>query len=130
MKLRYIITSAVTIVIAFMVGLAENIFHVSSGIALLKILSNMFFVSGVLIFGVGGIVWCTNKGTFRIFGYTGKCFLLLFQTSDKKIANRQSFPDYCEEKDKKNKPFAHFLLIGLAAICLGLIFFVIYTVIQ
>lgn len=125
-KLRaYLINLAVAAVMAMSGMLAWDLFAQTEPLAVIKILSDSFFLPGVLLVGASLIGWVASKGTFDMFGYTGHNFINMFKRDS--YLKHESYYDYKAKKDEKRKPFnIPRTLVGLGFLALGIIFTVIY----
>ena len=90
-----------------------------------RYLSDGFFVAGLLITGVGGLVWISSTGFFDIFSYGFHSLLVLF-SSLRHPKDHESYYDYKTLKEeKRGQPLYFLVIVGaalllLAVICLGL----------
>lgn len=70
-------------------------------------LCNGCFTAGALLLGVGGILFCANKGAFSLFGYSIKfginLILPLGNNPWRAKGERESYYDYCQRKAEKPK---------------------------
>ena len=110
--------TALAVVIALLRGMGSgNAAAVNAGI-----MSDGFFIVGVLTAGVGALMAIAGKTDFfDMLSYGGRSLLKLIPFVRQKT---QTFYDYKLEKQAKRKEpkwfllFAGFVLIGLAAVCL------------
>lgn len=89
------------------------------------------FVTGVMLFGAGIILHCSNKGALNLFGYSAKFGLSLIVPVGKNpwTANgeRETYYDYCERKAKQEpKPISHLLIVGGAYLAIAVVLLIIY----
>ena len=90
-----------------------------------RYLSDGFFVAGLLITGLGGLVWISSTGFFDIFSYGFHSLLVLF-SSLRHPKDHENYYDYKTVKEEKRGQPLYFLVIAgaafllLAVICLGL----------
>ena len=76
--IRYGISSLICIIIAFCVLLGKDIFHQDDPKAIYHILTDAFFVPGVVMAGFGLLVFSTNEGTFDMLTYgVRRLFILI-----------------------------------------------------
>ena len=129
-KLRaYIINGAVAMIIALCGMQAWNITAQTESLTIIKILSDSFFLPGVLLVGASLFGWVASKGTFDMFAYTGHNFINVFKRES--YHKHQSYYDYKSKRDEKRKPFnIPRTLVGLGCLALGILFTVIYMIME
>ncbi len=92
----------------------------------MQILSDAFFVPGVLLAGVGLIIFASNGGAFDMLGFAVLLFFNLFR----KDVNKRKYKDFYEyrqaKKDKK-RSMAFMLITGLIFIAIAVIFIIVYA---
>ena len=88
-------------------------------------LSDGCFVAGLMLTGVGVLVWVSSTGFFDIFSYAMRSLLVLF-TPLRSPEKHERFIDYKTRRAEKRRPAQWFLLIvgvvylALAAVFMGL----------
>lgn len=95
----------------------------------LSALCDGFFVSGILIGGIGAMVWVSTTGFFDIlaYGFKNLSILLLFRR-DRKY---KRFYDYKAEQDaKRQKPQFFLLGIGLILLAIAGVMLYFYSFVQ
>ena len=129
-KLASYITSLVFALVIFFVGTAAwKLFAQTDPLTIVKILSDCFFLPGVLLVGMALIGWVASKGTFDIFGYSFHGLIGLFKSES--YYKNESFYDYRVKKDEKRKPFnKEMLLVGLVFLILGIIGTVVFLLME
>ena len=94
---KYIITLAIGLAIAFLIAVSKDIFNQESKKDIFHILSDAFFVPGIIITGVGLLVVVSNEGAFDGVAFAMIKFANLFTgKNDKKyleICQCRRFPD-------------------------------------
>lgn len=107
--------------IPFMIGMCISILtalHQGFAFALpaylkARYLSDGFFVAGILLSGLGGLVMISTTGFFDMFSYALYCLLMRF-TQMKRGRDHSSFYAYKTSKDaRRGKPKGFLLLLGL-----------------
>ena len=86
-------------------------------------LSNVFTVSGAILFGIGSISYISSVGAYDIFTYAFSLypFPRVFKSGVPEKYN--SFYEYREEKNKKRcRRLGECLLIGAVSLLLGAVF--------
>jgi len=90
---------------------------------LVKTVSDGFFVSGVLLAGVGILIFCARNGTFDMLTYGVKTAIrTIFKTGD-----NESFYDYKQRLGEKITPCAFLIVPGVvmlivAAVLVGVFY--------
>ena len=83
---KYLITAAFGAVLAFIVLLIKDAFHLSQTVDVMKALCDGFFVSGVVLVCVGGLVFVSNGGVFDMLAYGIRTF---FEAFTKNVTDRK-----------------------------------------
>lgn len=97
------------------------------------ILSDGFFVAGVLVFGMGALKFLRNKGAFDIMSY-GVSYVI-YSTIPALSINRpeelrnEDFYDYTQRKQAERKPAGDILIAGGVYLLLSAIMLVVYSII-
>lgn len=136
--LPYIITFAVGLALSAAVFLivvfADSNARFDDITAVLGVLSDAFAVSGIMLFGIGGIAFAERKGTFDALGYSVESVLVVRNLSPKRrFKERENFADYKERKAverKKKSGIAHYFIVGAFFIVVAVVLVVIYTAIR
>lgn len=85
-------------------------------------LSDAFFITGVLIFCAGALVFVSRNGAFDIFTYSVK-YVLSFMRKKQPGEKRENYYDYKERLAAKDKTPCLFLIItGLVFLMAGAVF--------
>jgi hypothetical protein len=104
---------------------AYDLFRQSEAKPAYLILSNGFFYSGILVFGVGVLVFLSNEGTFNFLSYAVQKLLSRFvHTMKVATMNYTDFTLYQNQRPKA--PFGFLLWVGLFFILLAGIFVLLY----
>ena len=117
--------------IAFLICAATwNLFGQTDFLTIVKILSDCFFLPGVLLVGMALIGWVSSKGTFDIFGYSFRGLVGLFKT-ESYYQRQESFYDYRTKRDESRKPFNKPLMIcGLIFLAIGFVGTVVFLMME
>ena len=100
------------------------------GYPITHLLSDGFFVAGVLLGGSGVIGFAGSKGTFDIMGYGMKVTVnaafswMIPQDSD--LGKKEDFIEYRDRKASTRKDPKPLMLVGATLILLGLVFYAAY----
>jgi len=124
--ISFLVLLALGIAIAAMVAYNNR----DMGYPVTQLLSDGFFVAGVLIFGSGVIGFAANKGTFDMMGYGIKVaaapVISWMLPPDSDFGKKESFMEYRERKDSQRKSPKPLLLSGLVLLVLALLFYAAY----
>ncbi|MBQ8719743.1 MAG: DUF3899 domain-containing protein [Clostridia bacterium] len=124
--IKYSLTAAVGLLVAFLVAAGQGLFSASSPPILYSILSDAFFIPGILILSAGALVWIASTGFFDSLAYALSAAahsLLPFPKAEKK-----SYYDYkCERSKKRSAAPRAFLYTGVAFVALSLLFLALYS---
>ena len=125
---KYGICLCVASFITFMV-ISINGFFTDSAAVNIQILSDGFFISGMLMLFFAGMMYVSGEGALIGIGYILKCVVQAFVPMGRK--NHEKYQDYRERKlgEKKAPGDRCILVTGLVFLTIGIIFMVIwYTV--
>ena len=114
---KYLITVVVGLSLAAWVALSKNIFAETRIDIIFNTLSDAFFVPGVLITGMGGLMFVASEGMFDIFSYGITSFIDLFRKE--KRNKYHTFYDYRQSKADRDFSFGFMLICGLAFLALS-----------
>ncbi len=107
-------------------GISVAVFFLgfSRNYSILRCLCDAFFVSGVMLTGVGGLRFFRNKGAFDIAGYgVSSVFHLVFPAAGHE---REDFYDYRQRKAEKRKGAGPLLFTGAAFLVLSFLAYGLY----
>lgn len=121
---RWGISFAVGLVIAFAVACARGVFRVSGAARVWRILCDGCFVSAVLLMGVGLMTLVSSEGMFDIVSYGFLCLRSTFQKGEKRgkrlpggeseeNGERATFYDYKVAKRGTRSTHWYLLFVGL-----------------
>ena len=103
---------------------AKDIFAQTEVVKIFHILCDAFFVVGVVITGVGLLVFSSNEGTFDMLVYGVSSFFDLFRKVSKK--KYPTFYDYRVSRQGKKIRFGFMLLCGIFFLVIAFVMFFIY----
>ena len=123
---KVLITTGIGLVLAFGLSALQGVFSAEDLKDTMRILSDGFFVVGMLILAYGGLVWTSNGGVWDGLVYSAKT---VFGRSLKKNweQEKQSFAEYREEREKKATSPAVPLLSGLVILVIAVVFLAVYS---
>lgn len=113
---------AVTFAIAALIGLFES----DSASEVFKKLSDAALVTGVVIFGIGLLTFCSNKGAFDMvwWGLKGAARMLIPGGALKE--EKKTYAQYREERAAKPRSFKFLLIVGAVFLALAVLFVILY----
>lgn len=128
-KITYIVTIACFLGMMLLCLFNEGILQQETAQDAVKVISNAFFLPGVLFAGIGGISKIASTGEFDMLGYgfssIGIHQLIPGMPKDK----YSSYMDYKKSKEENGRRwFPNMLFVGLAGIFISAVFVVIYSV--
>lgn len=123
--IRYSVTAGVGLAIAVLVSFARSLYWQEDTVSVLEVLCDCFAVPGLLLILFGLLVFCTNGGTFDIFGFGAKKFFGLFKR-ERTEKDRESFYEYRKRKQENKRSFLYLIIVGAVFLVIGFIFFLLY----
>ena len=122
----YVITALVGLAVSVYICFSRNIFGAETVADVITILSDAFFVPGILFLCLGLILYAANEGIFNAVSYGMKILgRSLVGKKDEKIINEE-FHEYHARVSQKKTKVKHFLLVGVVNFVISIIFVVIY----
>ncbi|MFA6627972.1 MAG: DUF3899 domain-containing protein [Bacilli bacterium] len=123
--IRYLITTSVGLVIVLIIVLSKHIFSLDDAIEIYQVLTDAFFVAGVLITGYGLLVVSSNGGTFDMLVYGVGRFFDLFRNDMMKVKHK-TFYDYRMAKLDRQQGFGFLIIVGLVFLGISGLFLWLY----
>ena len=80
---KYIITSIIGLVFVALILISKDIIFQENAKDVIHILTDSFFVVGVVISGFGAIIFASNEGTFDMLAFGILKFFDLFKRKDR-----------------------------------------------
>ena len=121
--LKYIITMAIGFAFVLAILLARDVFSLTDRVTILHILTDAFTAVGVIMTGVGLLIFCSNEGVFDGLAYGVKSFINLFR---KNATTYNSLYDYREAKGREKLSFGFMVLCGLFFYVTSLILYFVW----
>ena len=126
---EYVITTAVAFVVGVLIALSRGIFQEDEIDMVITIISDAFFIPGVLLICVGLIVYASNEGLFLSISYGFKAIgRTITAKKEEKLMDEKYHEYYARQIQKKSK-CKHFLIVGLAYVIISLLFVVVYFIV-
>ena len=120
------------ILLAVGIALAASVAYVNRdlGYSITHLLSDGFFVAGVLLGGSGVIGFASSKGTFDMMGYglkvTANTVFSWMIPQDSDLGKKEDFIEYRDRKASTRKDPKPLMLAGGTLVLLGLLFYAAY----
>ena len=123
--LRYGITELIGALIALAIMLSKNVFGQDNPVDVMHILSDAFFVPGILLCCVGLLVFVTNGGVFDMLAYG---VILIRDGLRRDVSKRtyKTFYDYKQSRKDKKRGMAFLLIVGLVYVAVSVGFLIPY----
>lgn len=128
--IKYAVTTAIGLLIAFMVLQARDLWTEDNVKEKIEIFCDALFVSGILLTGFGGLMFCSSKGAFDGISYLFHIFFVGHNWSKTKFKERQTYGEYVEEKNAKreNRVNTSFVLIvGAVFLLASILLLIVYS---
>ena len=122
---KYIVTFLIGLFISVAIMVSKNVFKQEELVDTMHILTDAFFVPGVIILGFGLLVVASNGGTFDMLVYGTKKFINLFRKDVSKEMN-DTFYDYRKARSEQKGEFLYLIIVGLVFIVISIIFLLLY----
>lgn len=122
--LRYIITLLIGLACAFLICVFKGIFSSTSPNDVFHILTDAFFVPGVILICFGVLIIATNGGTFDMLSYGVIMFISLFNKGTER--KYKTFYDYKEAKKDRKGGFGYLLIDGCILTAISMIFLLMW----
>lgn len=117
---RYLITIAIGLVMTFLVLLSKGAFGMSNTKDIIHTLSDAFIVPGVVITGIGLLVFATNEGVFDIIVYGVGQFVKMFSANPSR-RKYKDFNEYREVKRSTKLSFGYIVIVGVIFLAISII---------
>ena len=123
---EYVITTAIAFVVGLVLALSRGIFQEEEIDMIITIISDAFFIPGVLLICIGLIVYASNEGLFLSISYGFKAIgRTITAKKDEKLMDEKYHEYYARQIQKKTK-CNHFLIVGAVFVVLSLLFVIVY----
>lgn len=123
--LRYAIALAVGLLIALVVLLAKSVFTQTEATAVMRIMSDAFFLSGVILTAAGLLLFVSAGGAFDMIAYG---FRMLFVILRRDLSKRKykDYYEYRQARQGKKRSIAYLLIVGLFLLALAALFLILF----
>ena len=116
---KYLITFVIGLLIAFLVIIFKDTFSLTDKKEILRNLIDGFFVSSVIIGGLGLLVFVSNEGAFDMISFGLLSFFSMFKPKSER--KYESYFDYKQSKAKEKIQSGFILYVGLILFAITLI---------
>ena len=107
----------------FWVLLSQDFFSQTNPLLVYASLADAFCIPGIVLTGVGLLVFATNEGVFDGLNYAVRSFIGMFR---KTMTKYNSLYDYRESKGRENYSFGYIVFCGLFFLTVSVVFFFIW----
>ncbi len=123
--LKYFITLLVGFLMALGIMMSKDLFAQTNPVVIFHILCDAFFATGVVISGMGLLIFTSNEGTFDMMVYGVRSFFDMFRKNPSK--KYPTFYDYRTSREDKKIKFGFMLICGVFFIAVSLVMYYFYT---
>lgn len=121
---KYLITMAAGLLAVLLIILTKDIFAQTDAKTIFHILCDAFFAVGVVMAGMGLLVFSTNEGVFDGLAFGVMSFINMFRKDvDKKYKN---YFEYKESKGDRKISFGFLLVCGVVILAVSVIMYMLY----
>ena len=122
--LKFVITLFIGFAIAILIALSKDLFIQTSMEKIFHILTDSFFVPGVVITAMGLLVFARNEGSFDMMVYGVQRFIGLFKKNYQH--KYDTFYDYRVAHSENKIQFSFLIICGIFFLAVSMIMFGIY----
>ena len=123
--IKYIIIIALGLLTALYIAHTKEIFEQTDKKTIYHILHDSLFVPGVIISGIGLLIYVSNEGVFDGIAYGVISFIGLFKSKSERKYN--SFVEYKEMKHANPMKSGFIVISGLIILALSIVAYVLYA---
>lgn len=122
--LKYFITLFVGLLFALGILSSKDFFAQTQPVEIYHILCDAFFVVGVVMSGLGLLIFTTNEGIFDMTVYGLRSFFDLFRKNVNK--KYPTFYDYRTSREDKKLKFGFLLICGVFFLAVSFVMYCLY----
>lgn len=122
---KYFITLFVGLLGVVGILVSKNFFAQTELVNVFHILCDAFFVVGVVMSGMGLLIFTSNEGTFDMMIYGVRSFFDLFRKNASK--KYPTFYDYRTSREDKKLKFGFLLICGVFFLAVSMVMYYLYT---
>lgn len=124
--IKYLIPFVIGLVAAFGTMWARGIFNLSAPNEIISLISDGFFIVGMLFTAFGLLLWISTTGVLDIISYGFKSLIVLFTLSKKKPGGGGFYEYKVKQKEKRRPVPFETLWVGLIFIAISFILVLMY----
>ena len=121
---KYLITVGIGLVGVWFIIYLKDIFSQTELVKIFHILCDAFFAVGVVITGMGLLIFTTNEGVFDGLAYAVTSFINMFRRGD--VKRYDTLYDYKASRSDKKVHFGFMLICGLFFMAVSMIMYLLY----
>ena len=121
---KYLFTILLGFLIVGVIVWAKDLFLQTSLVSIYHILSDAFFVAGILLTCFGLLIFSSNEGTFDMLVYGLDSFFDMFRIESRK--KYKTFYDYRESRADKKMEFAFMPICGIFFLAVAVVMYLLY----
>lgn len=121
---KYVITLLSGIVVAALIAWYKDIFAQTNPQKIFHILSDAFFVVGVIVTGLGAMIFVNNEGLFDVVFYGVQNFIGMFRRNYQR--KYSTFYDYKMSKGGQKVEFGSTLICGCIFVAISVTMYLLY----
>lgn len=123
--IKYAVVILFGLVIGFLIANSKDVFEAETKKEVFHILSDSFFVPGIIITGIGLLIYASDEGVFDGIVYGVQSFINMFRSKYEKKYN--SYFEYKQQKHATKTKIGFILISGLFILSIAIIMYVLYT---
>ncbi len=121
--LKYGITVTLCLVVSVLVAWNRGLFTATKLDDIYRILSDAFYLPGILLVLFGLLMWLAGEGALMGIGYVMKSLVRLIIP----FRQHETYAEYVAKKAEKEKvKFGFLLIVGLAFFLVGVVFLILH----
>ena len=125
----YLITTIVAICMIAVICVIQGIFEAEDLQMVIRRLSDGCFITGVLLAGIGLIIYALNEGVFNGIAFGLKTLGRTFSARKDEKIREEDFYEYNKRMMEKRKSFRHLVIVGAVAIVVSVVLAFIHELI-
>ncbi len=122
---KYAITLSIETVLVALLAWSKDILEQTAMVNIFHILCDCFFVVGVVVTGIGALVFVSNEGVFDGISYGLRAFANIFRKEVNR--NMESYYDYRTRRSENKFDFVFLLICGLIFLAIAVAMLMFYS---
>lgn len=124
---KYLSTAIALLIVSLIICLSKDLFSKTEPTEVFRILCDAFSVPGIVYVCFGLLSICNQQGTFDGLGYTLKSWMRVTKNYRNDESAPKSYAEYKDSINGKRKISWNFIIVGLAFVGIGIVFYLIYS---